>query len=197
MSRPKDAALIDNGVCPVCGKRRFRSRRQAKRAARTIYPADRFRVYPCGDAYHFGHNAHRQSKEGIVPDPDALFDLPEGADPVPRPAKESPTVRRTKRQAALLAVGSHPLSAVLSRRLPLHPEAAPVGDDRQAEGRRCGNCAFRQALHSGARSYPKCLAGWQEGSRHPPPRATHSEASDVRAWWPACRDHEWEEDNAH
>ncbi|MEU8278191.1 hypothetical protein ACFYOK_37510 [Microbispora bryophytorum] len=114
---------------------------------------------------------------------DTLFDVDV---PPTRPApKESEGVRRTKRQAALLAAGQHPLSVVLPRPLPLHPEAAPY-DDRQAEGRRCGNCAFRTRLSHRAGRYAKCAFG--DGAR-----ASHGAATDVRAWWSACADHEWKE----
>ncbi len=123
----------------------------------------------------------------------ALFDLPQAGEPVAPAPCESETVRRTKRQAAMLAAGTHPLSAITSRRLRLHPEAAPA-DDRQAEGRRCGNCAFREQTHGGARTHPKCLIGWDGEPRTEPPRASHGAATDCRAWWPACTDHEWKDD---
>ncbi|RCG27207.1 hypothetical protein DQ384_26165 [Sphaerisporangium album] len=102
----------------------------------------------------------------------ALFDAPEPTPPAPQ---ESDTVRRTRRQAEMLAAGIHPLSALLSVQLRLHPEAAPH-DDRTAPGRRCGTCQSRYLNH---RNFPKCRL-----------RATSSEASDCRAWWPACVDHQ-------
>lgn len=108
---------------------------------------------------------------------DALFDL--DVPPAPPVERESVGVRRTKRQAALLAAGKHPLSSILSRPLRLHPEAAPA-DDRRAQGRRCGNCAH---LVKNGWGYQKCDIG--DGIR-----ASHSEASDVRQWWPACVDHQ-------
>ena len=122
-----------------------------------------------------------------------LFDI----EPITLPGpseKDSPTVRRTKRQAALLLTRRHPLSSPMGISLFLHAEAAPA-DDRDAEGRRCGNCKWRQTETHHSRAYPKCYAPglvsaeWYE--KHGPPRATHSEASDVRAWWPGCTDHEW------
>lgn len=116
-----------------------------------------------------------------------LFDLDV---PVPEPEpKESATVRRTKRQAARLAQGVHPLTG--SR---LHEEAAPA-DDRTAPGRRCGNCRFRQVLRYHDKSYPKCVhpggVSAEQLEKHGPPRVTHGEASDVKAFWSACPDHEW------
>lgn len=107
---------------------------------------------------------------------DALFDVEIPPPPAPE-AKESPGVRRTKRQAAALKAGRHPLTG-----FGLHAEAAPH-DDRDAEGRRCGNCVHRELVNPGGRRrYPKCNYG--DGRR-----MTHSEASDVRAYWPGCRDH--------
>lgn len=116
----------------------------------------------------------------------ALFDM-EGVPP-PEPAPpESPTVRRTKRQAALLASGRHPLSSPMGISLYLHPEAAP-SDDRDAAGRRCGNCRFREIIGHHSRSYPKCV--WS-GNGETPRRASHGEATDCRAWWPGCLQHQW------
>lgn len=109
------------------------------------------------------------------------MDIPEPPSPA---AKESQGRRRTRRQADLLRAGQHPLSTILGRPLPLHAEAAPAGD-RRAPGRRCGNCAFRRHNHHG---YPKCTHG--DGAR-----ASCSDATDCRAWWPACVDHEWKEDD--
>ncbi len=114
--------------------------------------------------------------------PDFLFDVPAEPEPEPAPT-ESATVRRTRRQAAMLAAGIHPLSAVLSVKLRLHAEAAPYGD-RQADGRRCGNCRFRELLTWRSQTLPKCTYG---------ARMTHGAASDVRAYWSACVDHQWKE----
>jgi hypothetical protein len=89
----------------------------------------------------------------------------------------------------MLVRGRHPLEAILRRPLLLHAEAALAGD-RSAPGRRCGNCRFRAPV-GGAYdgSFPKCvLPGPGAGE---PPRVTGSAASDVRAWWPGCSDHQW------
>lgn len=102
---------------------------------------------------------------------DSLFpDLPPGQDP---PAGR--TVRLRERQEALIEAGYHPLSLVMGRGHPLrlHPAAAP-GGDRSAPGGRCGSCS-RRFLARRTRAYPKCEIA-----------PTRSEASDVRAWWPAC-----------
>ncbi|GAA0374818.1 hypothetical protein GCM10009530_26680 [Microbispora corallina] len=114
----------------------------------------------------------------------ALFDVDQPALPPPAPA-ESEGVKRSRRQAAMLAAGLHPLSAVLSSPLRLHAEAGPA-DDRTADGRRCGNCQFRKLLGHHNRRYPKCIYG--DG------RISHGEATDVRKWWPGCMNHEWRTD---
>jgi hypothetical protein len=113
-----------------------------------------------------------------------LFDM----EPVPLPEPERLTdgQRRIRRQAALLASRMHPLGAPLR----LHREAAPAAD-KDAPGRRCGNCVFRQLVNGGNRDYPKCL--FPSPITGAPVRATHGGASDVRAWWPACTDHQYPE----
>lgn len=126
---------------------------------------------------------------------DTLFDL----DPTPAPEPEpklSADRRRTQLQAQRLAVGIHPLSGVLGRHLPLHLGAAPA-DDADAAGRRCGSCRFRQLVAMGpsVKRWPKCMhpgsLSADQFERLGPPRASRSVASDVRAWWPACRDHDY------
>ncbi|MEV4093823.1 hypothetical protein [Streptosporangium saharense] len=111
-----------------------------------------------------------------------LFGAPDP--PEPKQPPESQTVRRTRRQAAMLAAGIHPLSAVVGK-LRLHEQAAPYGDPR-APGRRCGNCTFRQVLGYHGDHYPKCTFGGEA-------RISHGAATDCRAWWPGCTDHEWKE----
>lgn len=111
-----------------------------------------------------------------------LFGTPDV--PKPEPPKESQTVRRTRRQAAMLAAGIHPLSAVVDK-LRLHEQAAPYGDLR-APGRRCGNCRWREVFSYRNGRYPKCTFG--DGAR-----MSHADATDCRAWWPGCVNHEWKE----
>ncbi|WP_431897850.1 hypothetical protein [Nonomuraea sp. bgisy101] len=117
----------------------------------------------------------------------ALFDV-EAPPPAAPTERESPGVRRTKRQADMLSRGRHPLTGQA-----LHEQAA-AHDDRDALGRRCGNCRWRQVLQYRTRSYPKCVfPGGSSAEQYEtlgPPRVSHGEASDVRSWWPACRDHE-------
>lgn len=113
-----------------------------------------------------------------------LFEGP--ARTVPADA-ESAQRSLTRRQNELLTIGQHPLSLALSRPLRLHAEAAPY-DDRAAPGRRCGNCIFRELKGSyTGKSYPKCTKG--DGAR-----ITHGSATDCRAFWAACVDHEWKEE---
>lgn len=118
---------------------------------------------------------------------DALFDLDPAAVRAPEPVEEiSADRRRTIRQAAALARGVHPLASPLGWPLSLHTEAAPA-DDRKAPGRRCGNCRFRQQDLWHDQTFAKCLHGETKTTT---PRLSHSAATDIRAWWPACRDHE-------
>lgn len=116
----------------------------------------------------------------------ALFDAPTPPNPSPAGVTLTAGRRLTIRQARLLAAGRHPLGDGLR----LHPGAAPH-DDRAAPGRRCGNCRFRRPVggpHDGR--YPKCIYGPSTGPGAYP-RVTFGPATDVRAWWPACTDHEW------
>lgn len=66
--------------------------------------------------------------------------------------------RLTLRQRADVDRGVHPLT-----REPARPELGT-----------CGDCALRRV-----EKYAKC---WRDDGR----LATHSAATDVRAWWPAC-----------
>jgi hypothetical protein len=43
------------GLCPVCGKHRFATRKAAKAAARARYPGEALRAYRCGSYWHMGH----------------------------------------------------------------------------------------------------------------------------------------------
>jgi hypothetical protein len=112
-----------------------------------------------------------------------LFDLP--TIPVPNPPKLSGDQRRVQRQAEFLVRGQHPLVAALNWPLRLHDEAAPV-NDRDAPGRRCGNCWYRQQFRYHNRTYAKCTA--DDGAR-----ITHGPGTDIRSWWSGCRDHTYGE----
>lgn len=121
---------------------------------------------------------------------ETLFDV-EPTPPPPPAEKLSAERRRTIRQAEALARGRHPLGLALGCTIRLHDEAAPA-DDRTAPGRRCGNCKFRELFGYHTRSYAKCAVGYTE--RRGYPRITHGAGTDVRAWWPACRDHQHTEE---
>ncbi|MGH8879771.1 MAG: hypothetical protein ACRD0P_20885 [Stackebrandtia sp.] len=86
---------------------------------------------------------------------------------------------RTAAALTRMEAGYHALSW-LAWGLRLHPEAAPV-DDREAPGRRCGNCDRRETWMSDRRA-AKCALRW-----------THSTTSQCQAWWPGCTDHRWRE----
>ena len=118
-----------------------------------------------------------------------LFDAAPFEVPPAEPAvRLSPDRRRTQRQAEALAARTHPLSAALGYQIRLHEHAAPA-DDRAADGRRCGNCRWRQLRDDTARRWPKCW--WRDDNDGSPPRVTGGPGTDVRAWWPACREHDY------
>lgn len=80
-----------------------------------------------------------------------------------------------------IAQGMHPLAY-----LPLHPEAAV---ERGGDGLTCGTCRYRVNRSYGGKPYPKCHLPTVIGDRTTYPRDTRSESSDIRAWWPACKDY--------
>ncbi|MFE6362914.1 hypothetical protein ACFVP3_23310 [Streptomyces sp. NPDC057806] len=45
-------AHLTVGTCPDCGKACFASRRDAKRAARGMFPGAHHRAVPCGQYWH-------------------------------------------------------------------------------------------------------------------------------------------------
>ncbi|WP_026923312.1 hypothetical protein [Glycomyces arizonensis] len=117
--------------------------------------------------------------------PEPLFDAAE-AGIVPVPAARR-TVPLYERQADKIRAGLHPLSGVGERpeRIPL----APAGTGT------CGTCAHKARPHHHRRAYPKCDVGAVRvpdgaGYREVWPRCAHSEATDLRSGWPACRDYE-------
>lgn len=131
----------------------------------------------------------------------ALFDVPAPAAELVRATRApdaTPGERRRARQALAIAHGEHPLSAVARAPIRLHPDAERVTADDGGRELRCGSCAHRQSLGGHARAYPKCLVDYERvpldaptrsGATHRVtfgPRVTQGEASDVRAWWPAC-----------
>lgn len=124
-----------------------------------------------------------------------------GADQAP---KLSADRRRTWRQYEAIRAGRHPLTG-----WPVHLEAAAVADElptieafhagetyrkpeQPAPGRRCGNCQFFGQINAyTARDFPKCWFGWDGVPGHAPPRYSHGAATDIRKWWPGCREHEY------
>jgi hypothetical protein len=98
--------------------------------------------------------------------------------------------RLTLRQAGYVAAGIHPLT-----RAPIHPLASRHRDASAPKDDpfTCGSCYFRHVEKYHDKSYPKCLlpsaAGADQPARVIYPRVTNGPASDVRAWWPACRDY--------
>jgi hypothetical protein len=124
-------------------------------------------------------------------DQPALF----GMARVSPPAKQSPGRRLTEVQSTRIRSGVHPLSGhVAGRYLPLHVEAA--APEPSSPGRRCGNCRFhRTSTNRGtSNDYPKCHYQSPAAERNTPrafPRVSSGAASDCRAWWPACVDHEY------
>ena len=106
-------------------------------------------------------------------DIDGLFDLPQGS--VDSEGLTS-TARRRALIEARIAQGFHPLGGHLH----LHPDASRT---EPSDGVTCGTCKFREVLDYHNKRYPKCLYG--NGIR-----VSHSETSDGRRWWPACRDYE-------
>ena len=112
---------------------------------------------------------------------ETLFDLPPGAVVEREPVEKlSPNKRRLILHRRRIAAGLHPLAGV-SDGLRLHPDAPR---DKDGPGPRCGDCVWRMASeHYMGKSFPKCMV-------HDGIRATRSEASDCRAWWPACVNYE-------
>lgn len=119
---------------------------------------------------------------------DTLFDVPDDAYVIPPPKEElTRGERRARLVAARIATGIHPLG----RPVLLHPEASRDPDDRDT-GPRCGGCVFRQLVEFHNRKWPKCW--YPDVDAFPHPRDTHCESSDIRKWWPACRDYRAEEE---
>lgn len=112
----------------------------------------------------------------------ALFEVPDDAWVIPPPGGELTRAERRKRLiAGRIAAGVHPLG----RPVLLHRDA--IRDLEGESGPRCGSCLFRQQVRHHNRTYPKC---WYPNiEEYPHVRDTHSESSDIRAWWPACRDY--------
>jgi hypothetical protein len=117
-------------------------------------------------------------------DEGSLFDIPAEAYVLPPPPENlSPGEKRQRRIAERIATGEHPLGYPVM----LHDGASRDPGNRD-DGPRCGQCRFRVLLQHHDRTYPKCW--FPDLERYPHPRDSHSETSDIRAWWPACRQFE-------
>lgn len=119
-------------------------------------------------------------------DADGLFDLPADAYLIPSPPEElSRGERRRRLIYTRIANGEHPLG----KGIRLHPDAAKdIGDNK--DGLRCGACRYRVTIRHHDKTYPKCHFPTTFGGKPTYPRDTGCESSDVRAWWPACIDHQ-------
>jgi hypothetical protein len=110
--------------------------------------------------------------------------------PTPEPVEKlSAGQRLTKRQADDIAVGRHPLT-----RGALHPLASRHRDAQSPKDDpfTCGSCWFRHVIRYHGRSYPKCVFDPRrdaDDTLDKYARVSHSTATDVRAWWPACTDY--------
>lgn len=98
-----------------------------------------------------------------MPEPLVVFEKPQ----------RSAGQRMTERQAQDVREGRHPLTGG-----PLHEQADIWADKRDPAGLpyKCGSCVHRVILQHRNGSWPKCDLA----------TITHGQASDVRAWWPAC-----------
>jgi hypothetical protein len=99
-----------------------------------------------------------------------VTDLFDGAYPTPPRQHLTDAQRRRNRQQGLIDSGLHPLSGS-NTPIPLLP---------REQGLTCGTCQHRVKIHGGAKAWPKCELG----------PATHGEATDVWASWPACTRYE-------
>lgn len=153
------------------------------------------------------------TEDALFPDDGLRRELPPELTAQP---DETAGARLRRRQAGQIASGYHPL-ALATKTLRLHPDAPRPLSREQADAYggpaaypSCGTCRFRVLFGGHARPYPKCVFGKVDrdmddeelAARSPlqvrfgvrrvyrVPRASHSEATDVRAWWPGCTD--WE-----
>lgn len=161
--------------------------------------------------------AYVQLDTDLFGDPVADPINPVGGDP--RNAHLKPNRRRrTDIVSDRIAVGKHPLTNG-----PLHPEAdRKRTKDSDPAPFTCGTCMHRGPVGHNTRSYPKCLIPLPGVPDEPPPeamydpahteaqrraqqrafwswhagrypRVSRTDATDVRAWWPACPAYQPEE----
>lgn len=97
--------------------------------------------------------------------------------------------KRSLRQLEAIRRGGHPLGLVFIGRISRHPDTIGLTYDRdQPRGRplTCGTCRWRS--QAGLHTWPKCW--WWDDTSKPGVRVTASACTDVRAWWPACRQYD-------
>ena len=58
---PQRRRIQNQGICPLetCGKVRYASRADARKAAHLLFPGDHLTAYQCDDFWHFGHEPLR------------------------------------------------------------------------------------------------------------------------------------------
>lgn len=114
-----------------------------------------------------------------------LFEVP-GAQEQRRPTLNDDAARIARQNRALLD-GVHPLALVAGTGvIRIHPDSAyatATKDNAKDRPLRCGTCVWRTSGQ-----YPKCM--FRSSSTAKPSRFSHGPATDVRAWWPACTDHQ-------
>jgi len=128
----------------------------------------------------------------VEPDEPGLFEEPPRLIP-PEPPALTRGERRRRLVATRIATGVHPLG----RPVMLHPQSSRDPEDH-VTGPRCGGCIYRQLvkyhdLKYHDRTRPKCWYPGRGGGvadDYPHPRDTNCESSDIRKWWPACREFE-------
>lgn len=54
----RNAGSLQVGRCPACGKRRYPSRTDARKAIRRAHPGERMQAYRCEGFWHIGHLPH-------------------------------------------------------------------------------------------------------------------------------------------
>lgn len=99
--------------------------------------------------------------------------MPEPAPELIELAGMSAGRRLTNRQTRDVKAGRHPLTG---GNLHEHADTTAHPGDPTGLSFRCGYCTHRVLMHWKDDHYPKCDLS----------TITHGQATDVRAWWPAC-----------
>jgi hypothetical protein len=61
----KSSEAAPVGVCGVCGKLSFLSRKAARANMRKVHPGESMQVYTCGIYFHYGHSPYVVSR-GVI-----------------------------------------------------------------------------------------------------------------------------------